>query len=434
MLARKLTALAVGCVLLLAGGVGVQAQAPTGPTTIWRFLGIPQGINKIRDATLNRRGNLPALERKPPLKRIADPENLESTDPAIKAAAEAKRDEDLAKQKIKAIKYLAKLGCGCYDKRYKVGPKKALMAALDDCTEKVRYEAAKAIRNAAENKCELCGGTCCCDEEMVDKLFDVAYGRSEDGCCWKEPSGRVREMAKEALMACCAAHPDRGGVTVEMGETTEGEVTPPVEEGEVTPPTPHNGEATPDNPPPRPHGSSAYYLRRPRRAGTAARPVSTHVPAEDALEAIPAPIRTDEAPAPIRRATSGKQPQPNRDANPGRKAQQVSLTQPRLSTSAVSPASAEQPALPVGLFEGEVADIVHDQGYVVLRLAGGKTLPVGTHVKVNHRFAFTTKCLGELKVISTSGGRVLARPVGDLSLPTIARGDQVVYYRDPNDT
>jgi len=428
MLARKLSALAAGCTLVFAAGTGTYAQAPASPPTLWQFLGIPQGINKIRDATVNRRGNLPRLERKPPLKGIADPENLQSTDPAIKAAAEAKRDEDLAKQKIKAIKYLAKLGCGCYDKRYKVGPKKALMAATDDCTEQVRYEAVKAIRNAAENKCELCGGTCCCDEEMVDKLFDIAYGRSEDGCCWKEPSQRVREMAKEALMACCAAHPDRGGVTVERAETTEGEVTP-TEEGEVTPPTP-NGEATPNNPPP-PSGSSAYFLRRPRRGGTTPR-VAPSAAANDGLEVIPASMPADEAPQPIRRPARPKQPQPARRQEPAPAERQVSHLQPRAGKQGATP-SAEQPALPVGLIEGHVADIVHDQGYVVLKLTDGKTLPAGTRVKLNHRFAFTTKCLGELKIISTSGGKVLAKPLGSLTLATITRGDHVVYYRDPSD-
>lgn len=429
MLARKLSALAAGCAMVLAAGTGTYGQAPAGPNTLWRFLGIPQGINKIRDATFNRRGNLPALERKPPLKAIADPANLESTDPAIKAAAQAKQDEDLAKQKIKAIKYLAKLGCGSYDKRYKVGPKKALMAALDDCTEKVRYEAAKAIRNAAENRCELCGGTCCCDEEMVDKLFDVAYGRSEDGCCWKEPSERVREMAKEALMACCAAHPDRGGVTV---ETTEGEVTPTPIEGEVTP-TPQNGEATPDNPPPQPNGSSAYFLRRPRGLGKAAQASKPSSRSEHDVQLLPTSVPEEGAPLPTRPAASAKKPRQARHLERGPDFQQVSHNQPRAKSRERSTAPAELPEAPVGLIEGKVADIVHDRGYVVLDLADGKTLPTGTCVKLNHRFAFTTKCLGELEVISASGGKILARPVGSLSLATITRGDEVVYYLDPND-
>jgi len=229
-------------------------------------------------------------------------------------------------------------------------------------------------------------------------------------------------------MACCAAHPDRGGVTVERAETTEGEVTP-TEEGEVTPPTP-NGEATPNNPPP-PSGSSAYFLRRPRRGGTTPR-VAPSAAANDGLEVIPASMPADEAPQPIRRPARPKQPQPARRQEPAPAERQVSHLQPRAGKQGATP-SAEQPALPVGLIEGHVADIVHDQGYVVLKLTDGKTLPAGTRVKLNHRFAFTTKCLGELKIISTSGGKVLAKPLGSLTLATITRGDHVVYYRDPSD-
>ena len=105
---------------------------PSAPLTLWNFLGIPQGLNKIRDVTTNRTGNHPGLERKPPPRAIADFRNLESPNPAIKKAAEIKAEEDLAPQKIKALKYLATVGCGCYP-----GVKEALMAATDDCTEVV---------------------------------------------------------------------------------------------------------------------------------------------------------------------------------------------------------------------------------------------------------------------------------------------------------
>ena len=93
---------------------GRTLPPPAVPFTLWNFLGIPQGFNKIRDATTNRRGNFPGLERKPPMKALADPKNLESPVSAIKKAAEIKTEEDLAPQKIKAIKYLATVGCGCY--------------------------------------------------------------------------------------------------------------------------------------------------------------------------------------------------------------------------------------------------------------------------------------------------------------------------------
>ena len=47
-------------------------------------------------------------------RRIADPANLQSDNPAIKAAAKAKAEQDLAPQKIKAIKYLATVGCAAF--------------------------------------------------------------------------------------------------------------------------------------------------------------------------------------------------------------------------------------------------------------------------------------------------------------------------------
>jgi hypothetical protein len=169
--------------------------APAAPNTLWHFLGIPQGYQKIKDANANKRGNNPQRERKPPLKRIADPENLESQNPAIKAAAKIKTEEDLAPQKVKAIKYLATIGCGCYP-----GVRDALLAALDDCTEEVRYEAAVAFCQVAGNHCDKCGNTCC-NAAVMSKLEEKAHGQDEEGCC-KESSSRVRAAAENALNAC----------------------------------------------------------------------------------------------------------------------------------------------------------------------------------------------------------------------------------------
>src|SRR5215212_9547182 len=75
MLAHKRRAL----LLTLAAICGLTsfARAADPPTTLWNFLGIPQGIRKIQGATINRRGNFPGLERKPPLRAIADPIKLE---------------------------------------------------------------------------------------------------------------------------------------------------------------------------------------------------------------------------------------------------------------------------------------------------------------------------------------------------------------------
>ncbi len=175
--------------------------APAAPGTLWNFLGIPQGIQKLRGATSNRRGNRPGREPKPPLKAIADPKNLESKDKAIKKAAEVKQAEDLKKQKIKAVKYLTKIGCGCYD--VDGGVTDALVASAGDCTEDVRYETVKAITEAAEGECcSKCGKVCCCNKEVLTKLAAMAYERDDSGC-YVEPSERVREAAAKALEVCC---------------------------------------------------------------------------------------------------------------------------------------------------------------------------------------------------------------------------------------
>ena len=188
--------------LAISTAATAQAQVPAAPTsTIWRFMGIPQGMQKIRDATINRRGNHPRLERKDPLKRIADPANLESKNPAIKAAAEIKQAEDMKAQKIKAIKFLATMGCGCYDKEGKITD--ALIAAMDDCTPDVRLAAIEAIETAADgNCCTKCGSTSCCSEKVTKRLSEIAYERDDTGCPL-EPSAEIREAAAKALCTCC---------------------------------------------------------------------------------------------------------------------------------------------------------------------------------------------------------------------------------------
>ena len=175
--------------------------ADSGTPTLWHWLGVPQGYNKVKDARINKSGNHPAKERKPPLKRIADPENFESPNPAIKAAAKIKAEEDLAPQKIKAIKYLATVGCGCY-----TGVRDALLAALEDCTEEVRYQAAIALCQAAGNPCKNCDKTGCCNAEVMNKLNEMAHGQDAKGC-FVESSARVRAAATNALNACKRKNP-----------------------------------------------------------------------------------------------------------------------------------------------------------------------------------------------------------------------------------
>jgi hypothetical protein len=175
------------------------AALQSGPGTFWNFLGVPQGTQKLRDARLNRRGNNPERERVDPLKRIADPENLKSKNPAIAAAAKIKQDQDLAPQKIKAIKYLGSIACCCPTNKDDV--KNALLAALDDCTDEVRQAAATAICHAAGNPCTICNQCNCCAADVMNKLNEMANEQDEKGC-WKEPNATVRAAAGLALDAC----------------------------------------------------------------------------------------------------------------------------------------------------------------------------------------------------------------------------------------
>ncbi len=177
----------------------VPVAAPVTPT-LWSFLGIPQGMKKVQGALTNRRGERPRLEPKDALKALNDPKNLESSNKAIKKAAELKIQEDLKPQKIKAVKYLASIGCGCYDKGGEVTA--ALIAASEDCTEDVRLTVMQEIKAAACSKCcSNCGQVCCCNEKMLKKLAEIAYERDDAGC-YKEPSARVRQAAAEALKTC----------------------------------------------------------------------------------------------------------------------------------------------------------------------------------------------------------------------------------------
>lgn len=192
-----------------AGATTIVAIAPpptpkTPPPTLWQFLGVPQaaagvvaGVDRVR----NRLGTrFPGLEAKPELLAISDPDNLKSPNPAVKSAAEVKAEEDAAPQKAKAINYLAKIGCGCCYPNVEV----SLLAALDDCTEEVRYAAATALRDRSGHVCQKCKNNACCSEAVIRRLQDVAYAVDDKGC-FKEPSARVRRMARLALAGCGCA-------------------------------------------------------------------------------------------------------------------------------------------------------------------------------------------------------------------------------------
>ncbi len=192
-----------------ANGTTVNVSTPTQPCcphqTLWQFLGVTGGVHLlggIIERIRNRLGSVfPGLESKPPLVAITDPSMAASSNPAEAAAAGAKADEDAAPQKIKAIRYLATLGCaGCYP-----GIEDALLDSLDDCTEEVRYEAAKALRELSGKPCALCKTKSCCSPKVLKKLDEVA-NKMEKGC-YKESSARVRREARLAMQGCGGTPP-----------------------------------------------------------------------------------------------------------------------------------------------------------------------------------------------------------------------------------
>lgn len=145
-------------VVVCSNGPGAEGEAAAAQT-IWQTLdvaGIKKACDTLQAKIVNHSGNFPGLEKKPPLKMITDAEGPEGGPAAI--AAKIKAEEDQAAQKIKAIKYLATVGCNsCIreeideegnvvrdDARSKeiVG---ALLKAMTDCTASVRLAAVEAV-------------------------------------------------------------------------------------------------------------------------------------------------------------------------------------------------------------------------------------------------------------------------------------------------
>lgn len=141
----------------------------------------------------------PPLEPPPSPVPLTDPSNLaEDAPPANQAAASVKAQEDAANQKIKALKYLASIGC---QKGYPE-VEEAFLSALDDPTEKVRYTAVRALRDVAGSPCESCktGGSCC-TPAILKKLHSLAYDTDQKGCPL-EPSAEIRREARLAVNRC----------------------------------------------------------------------------------------------------------------------------------------------------------------------------------------------------------------------------------------
>jgi len=220
-----------------------QSPAPA-PTScncnLCDFLGLSKlgaGACSLISCLQNELGSyFPGLEATPALTAITNPANMNSSNPAVAAAASVKADEDAAPQKIKALHYLATVGCTkCYP-----DVEKAFLAGLDDCTESVRFAAADYLRDAAGCPCRSCREKSCCSPAIRKKLQDIGYKMDEKTKCFKEASARVRRAARLALERCGCPPCDNNGDKKDS-LPTEGpgaKDVPPAGQGAAPPPGP----------------------------------------------------------------------------------------------------------------------------------------------------------------------------------------------------
>jgi hypothetical protein len=215
MLRKKIFLLVLFATLLMPSAVmrgqelrGQKAHLNPDVVTIWHKLGMPQSLARtklLKDSFVNRNGLKPGKERKPKLLRIADPANLEEGKPEmLKVAAKMKIDQDLAPQKIKALKYISSVGCSCYNKQSEGAVEAALMEGMKDCTVDVRIAAIQVVLDNAGCQCSCSGqGQCetCCSPGVLKLLEEIAYKMNDNGC-YVEPNQQVRCLAAQALLAC----------------------------------------------------------------------------------------------------------------------------------------------------------------------------------------------------------------------------------------
>ena len=149
----------------------------------------------------------PERETKPKLLKLTDPANLEAGAPdMLKAAAQIKMAEDLAPQKLKALKYLGTIGCGCYNQKNAGLVEGALMEALEDCTPAVRREALCVIMKQVSGGCcsccqPACNSKSCCTSKLYKKLDEIA-NKTDDYGCPLEPDPSIRALASQVMNAC----------------------------------------------------------------------------------------------------------------------------------------------------------------------------------------------------------------------------------------
>lgn len=442
----------------MANGPRLAAQQPSSPPTLWNFLGIPQGTHRVRDAMTNRKGNFPGLERKPALKSIADPANLESGVPAMEAAAKIKQAEDMKAQKIKAIKYLASIGCGCYDKDKTIT--NALLASLEDCTEEVRLATVQAIMTAAEGKaCGNCHANCCCGKELVEKLSEIAYELDDSGC-FLEPSERVRAAAIQALRVCCPSRqpleivealPDDQEYSEEdipdAGEQIplDGEISAPP--AEIFRPSARNL--------PRDSAPKAFSQDRQARVmpPSSRRPFQgklTSSQAEAARQAKPAVVsrapfqwvadesesnseRSERSEGNVERQRpvrpmENKQEEAPVSSRRGAVNRSVSYSTPSLPADHPTAEFGKSNPTVVSAVRGTVEGLDAQRGLAIIRVPAGETLAVGGKLKVFAQVGASSAETVAMEVVEARPGLVRARPIHAGQMEQVSRGDHVIAW------
>lgn len=431
----------------LAAFTAIGCKAPENPRPFAEWL--------PKDGRVNKDGCEPWDERTFPLRRIADEANAESDVPAIKAAAEIKQQEDLAPQKIKAIRYLATIGCGCYDADGKVTD--ALLAAMDDCTEEVRLITVQTIHcMALEGTCQYCEQANCCNKQILEKLSDIAYEYNDDGSP-VEPSKRVRDAAAAAMLACCptkAIVPAQPQVDPEATEQPEVEQFRPEQDSgnesdSEKPDASAQQDDFPSIPPAPPQvrfedgwqeATEPVFVMDLRSAGDKEERAATDgVDLKDAAEVaepdvsgngfdVPGAIhhrKVIQSTAQTNVLPAGSNSEETRVAS--------STSAPKLKASAARqtvslPARTRRSASASPLM-GTVQG-VDAAGNVNLTFSGTELPHAGERMMVYHRFAMgRIGSVGQLEVVSAENGAVVARPVAGLNPSKVAAGDSAVLIK-----
>ena len=305
------------------------------------------------------------------------PALVNAANPAIQAAAKIKMDKCLKLEKIKSLKYLGKVGCGCKGKEFKVS--EALLAGMADCDEDVRKAAVDAVcKTISNSQCEVCNKNGCCNIAISAKLYEMAYKTDEQGCPL-EPSEELRMAAAEVYCMCPLYQP---GMKIEP----EKPIGP---EREGPPTVPPEVPASPEPP-------SALELGRDG----------------DSVSTASAQTQSYVAAARVR---------PQYSIQPIAVSKSIVTVAIPLPPEEGIPASGEP--LPS---HGIIRSVDAAYGTARIEFEGSAMVPRGTRLVICQRHTRGgVVTAGQLEVISSTGGSATVRPVGTFRLNPSMRGDEV---------